>query len=69
MRAMSGWRFGLALVVAAVGVTALLWWLGYWVIAFAVGVAVLVFGTVVYVAVRAGVRDSGTAGRRGHLQT
>jgi heme/copper-type cytochrome/quinol oxidase subunit 2 len=54
-------RFTVLLVVVAAAATALLWWLGYWIIAFAVGIAVLVLGEVVYLAARAG-----SASRRGH---
>ena len=46
--------FLLALVVLAAAAWALLWAVGYWVIAFAVAVAVFVVGGVAYFAVRAG---------------
>jgi heme/copper-type cytochrome/quinol oxidase subunit 2 len=63
---MNAIRFGLLLVVVAAAVTALLWLLGYWIIAFAVGIAVLVIGAVVYAATRAG---SASRRRHGHLAT
>jgi heme/copper-type cytochrome/quinol oxidase subunit 2 len=47
-------RFGLLLLIVAASTWALLWWLGYWIIAFAVGIAVLVLGGTVYAAARAG---------------
>ncbi|HEX9092348.1 MAG TPA: hypothetical protein VF902_00045 [Coriobacteriia bacterium] len=62
-------RFGVVLVLAAAAATALLWWLGYWVIAFAVGIAVLVVGGVAYVASRTGARHGRTpdGGTHSHL--
>lgn len=51
---MKALTFGVFLVLVAAGATLLLWWLGYWTIAIAVGIAVFVIGAVTYVATHAG---------------
>jgi hypothetical protein len=66
MKARKGWLFELELVVTAVAAWALLWWLGFVFIAFAVGFAVLVLGTVAYFGARAGAHDARTAGGGSH---